>query len=309
MRNMSSKRNFLSITDFSPGETSALLQRACQMKADQTFKPLAGKSVALLFDKPSLRTRASFEIGIQQLGGICVYMGQQEVGLGIREPIADVARVLSGYVDCIVARVFDHKNLEELAAYASVPVVNALSDWEHPCQIMADMLTIQEHHGELSGLKLTFIGDGNNVARSLCLGLPPMGVHFALGGPQGYELDEASLSRARQLAGDDSIQVLTTNDPVAAVNGADVVYTDVWTSMGDEDEAATRRKAFQGYSVGAELLSKAKPTANFMHDMPVHYGEEISEGMLEHPQSVAYGQAHNRLPAQKAILEYLLTGV
>ena len=305
---MPSKRNFLSITDFSPQETSDLLRRACQMKTDRTVKPLEGKSVALLFEKPSLRTRASFEVGIKRMGGDCVYMGQEEVGLGIRETISDVARVLSGYVDCIVARVFDHKNLEELAAYADVPVVNALSDWEHPCQIMADLLTIQEHQGELSGLKLAFIGDGNNVARSLCLGLPPMGVHFAIAGPVGYDLDEASLSLARQSAGDDSIQVLTTNDPAAAVNGADIVYTDVWTSMGEEDEAEIRRRAFHGYTVDPALLSKAKPSANFMHDMPVHYGEEIPPGMLEHNQSVAYDQAHNRLPAQNAILEYLLTG-
>ena len=305
---MPSKRNFLSITDFSPQETADLLRRACQMKADRTVKPLEGKSVALLFEKPSLRTRASFEVGIKQMGGNCVYMGQEEVGLGVRESIADVARVLSGYVDCIVARVFEHKSLEELAAYADVPVVNALSDWEHPCQIMADMLTIQEHQGELTGLKLAFIGDGNNVARSLCLGLPPMGVHFTIAGPRGYDLDEASLSLARQRAGDDSIQVLTTTDPLVAVKDADIVYTDAWTSMGQEDEAEIRRKAFQGYTVDPELLSKAKPSANFMHDMPVHYGEEIPPGMLEHCQSVAFDQAHNRLPAQNAILEYLLTG-
>ncbi len=305
---MPSKRNFLSITDFSPQETADLLRRACQMKTDRTVKPLEGKSVALLFEKPSLRTRASFEVGIKQMGGNCVYMGQEEVGLGVRESIADVARVLSGYVDCIVARVFEHKSLEELAAYAGVPVVNALSDWEHPCQIMADMLTIQEHQGDLSGLKLAFIGDGNNVARSLCLGLPPMGVHFTIAGPQGYDLDEASLSLARQRAGDDSIQVLTTTDPVVAVKDADIVYTDTWTSMGQEDEAEIRRNAFQGYTVDPELLSKAKPSANFMHDMPVHYGEEIPPGMLEHSQSVAYDQAHNRLPAQNAILEYLLSG-
>ena len=305
---MSSKRNFLSITDFSPQETAELLRRACQMKVDRAVKALEGKSVALLFEKPSLRTRASFEVGIKRMGGDCVYMGQEEVGLGVRESISDVARVLSGYVDCIVARVFNHKSLEELAAYADVPVINALSDWEHPCQIMADMLTIQEHQGELSGLKLAFIGDGNNVARSLCLGLPPMGVHFSIAGPQGYGLDMASLSLARRRAEDDSIQVLTTTDPVTAVNEADVVYTDVWTSMGDEGEAEIRRNAFQGYTVDPALLSKAKPSANFMHDMPVHYGEEIPPGMLEHGQSVAYDQAHNRLPAQNAIVEYLLTG-
>ena len=309
---MSSKRDFLSITDFSPGETSEILRRASEMKSgiksDGTCKPLEGKSIALIFEKPSLRSRASFEVGIQQLGGGSVYLGQQEVGLGSREPASDVARVLSGYVDCIIARVFSHDSLTELAAYASVPVINALSDWEHPCQIMADLLTIQEHKGELPGLKLAFIGDGNNVARSLCMGLPPLGVHFAIAGPQGYNLDEESLSRARNLADNDSVQILELIDPVDAVKDADVVYTDAWTSMGQEAEAEIRRRAFQGYTVDPALLSRAKSGAAFMHDMPVHYGEEIPPGMLEHRQSVAYHQAHNRLPAQKAILEFLLTG-
>ena len=306
MPDMSSKRDLLSITDFSPGETLEILRRASEMKSDGTRKPLAGKSIALIFEKPSLRSRASFEVGIQQLGGSCVYMGQQEVGLGSREPASDVARVLSGYVDCIIARVFSHNSLLELAAYSSVPVINALSDWEHPCQIMADLLTIQEHKGELPGLKLAFIGDGNNVARSLCMGLPPLGVHFAIAGPRGYNLDEESLSRARHLAGNDSVQILELTDPVDAVKGADVVYTDAWTSMGQEAEAEIRRRAFQGYTVDPALLSRAKSDASFMHDMPVHYGEEIPPGMLEHRQSVAYHQAHNRLPAQKAILEFLL---
>jgi len=305
---MLSKRDFLSITDFSPGETLAILRRASEMKSDATCKPLEGKSIALIFEKPSLRSRVSFEVGIQQLGGICVYMGQQEVGLGSREPASDVARVLSGYVDCIIARVYSHDSLEELAAYSSVPVVNALSDWEHPCQIMADLLTIQEHKGELPGIKLAFIGDGNNVARSLCMGLPPLGVHFAIAGPQGYNLDEGSLSRARHLAGNDSVQILEFIDPGDAVKDADVVYTDAWSSMGQEAEAEIRRRVFQGYTVDPALLSRAKCDAAFMHDMPAHYGEEIPSGMLEHRQSVAYHQAHNRLPAQKAILEFLLMG-
>ncbi len=305
---MSSKRDLLSVTDFSPQETIQVLRRARQMKAEGGSNPLGGKSVALLFDKPSLRTRVSFQVGIQQLGGYSVYMSDQEVGLGIREPVSDVARVLSGYVDCIVARVFSHERLEELASYATVPVINALSDWEHPCQILADLLTIQEHKGELSGLKLAYIGDGNNVARSLCLGLPPLGVHFAIAGPQGYNLDRASLDRARRSNGDHSAQVLELTDPADAVKGADVVYTDAWTSMGQEADAEARRLAFQGYTVDQSLLSRAKADASFMHDMPAHYGEEVPEGMLEHRQSVAYQQAHNRLHAQKAILEFLLAG-
>ncbi len=305
---MPSKRDFLSVDSLSPGETFGILQRASEMKLDPTPKPLNGKSVALIFEKPSLRTRASFEVGIQQLGGTCVYLGQQEVGLGSREPASDVARVLSGYVDCIVARVFSHESLEELAAYSSVPVVNALSDWEHPCQTMADLLTIQEHKGPLSRLKLAFIGDGNNVSRSLCIGLPRLGMNFTIAGPQGYHLDEASLSKARQLAADETVQVEQFTDPADALSGADVVYTDAWTSMGQEAESEIRRREFQGYTVDPAMLAQANPDAIFMHDMPVHYGEEIPPGMLEHEQSVAYNQAHNRLPAQKAVLEFILTG-
>lgn len=303
---MSSKRDFLSVTDFSSQETLQILERARQMKSGDSSKPLEGMSIALVFEKPSLRTRVSFQVGIQQLGGYSVHMGEQEIGLGAREPASDVARVLSGYVDCIVARVFSHERLQELADCASVPVINALSDWEHPCQIIADLLTIQEHKGELAGLKLAFIGDGNNVARSLCLAFPPLGMHFVIAGPQGYGLDPESMARARKQAGDDSVRVLEIADPREAVEGADIVYTDAWTSMGQEKESEIRRRAFQGYMVDQGLLSKAKSGAAFMHDMPAHYGEEVPEGMLMHHQSVAYQQAHNRLHAQKAILEFLL---
>ena len=305
---MTGKRDFLSVTDFSSLETLEILGRARHLKAEVDSKPLAGRNIALLFEKPSLRTRTSFQVGIQQLGGYSVYMGEQEVGLGIREPVADVARVLSGYVDCIVARVYSHDSLKELAACASVPVINALSDWEHPCQIFADLLTIQEQKGELAGLKLAFIGDGNNVSRSLCLGLPGLGMHFAIAGPEGYKLDPESLAKARSQANGHSVQVLDLADPKDAVKDADVVYTDAWTSMGQEAESAVRRRAFQGYTVDESLLSQAKSDASFMHDMPAHYGEEVPEGMLEHHQSVAYQQAHNRLHAQKAIMEFLLAG-
>lgn len=302
-------KDFLSITDLSPEETLQIIGRARQMKAEGTGKPLAGKNIALLFEKPSLRTRASFQVGIQQLGGYSFYLGQQDVGLGTREPVSDVARVLSGYVDCIIARVFSHDHLVELGRYASVPVINALSDWEHPCQIMADLLTIAEHRGRVDGLKLVFIGDGNNVARSLCLGLPPVGISFAIASPAGYNLDEASLKLARQRAKNQKVQVLSLVDPAEAVKEADIVYTDTWISMGQEGETISRRQAFQGYNVDPDRLSQAKPDALFMHDMPAHYGEEVPPGMLEHPQSVAFVQGHNRLPAQKAILEFILGGV
>lgn len=303
---MVSKRDLISITDLSPKETAGIITRARQMKAEGWGQPLAGKNIALLFEKPSLRTRVSFQVGIQQLGGFSMYLGREEVGLGAREPVSDVARVLSGYVDGIIARVFSHQHLVELARYATVPVINALSDLEHPCQTMADLLTIAEHKGELPGLKLAYVGDGNNVARSLCLGLPAVGMSFAIASPAGYSLDADSVRQARQRALDKAVKIISLTDPVAAVRGADVVYTDAWTSMGQEAEAEVRRRDFRGYTVDPALLSKAKPGALFMHDMPVHYGEEAPPGMLEHPQSVAYAQAHNRLHAQRAVLEFIL---
>ena len=314
MAKMAEKRDLLSIADFTAAEIRRIIQRAREMKSDPSANPLAGKSVALLFEKPSLRTRTSFDVGIHQLGGHPIYLGPEEVGLGNRELASDVGRVLSGYVDCIVARVYSHHQLQELAAYASVPVINALSDREHPCQIMADLVTIQEHKGSLEGLKLSFIGDGNNVARSLCLCLPALGASFTIATPRKYErydLDEESLDLARQRVDQekfDSVAVVALEDPEEAVHKADIVYTDTWTSMGQEAEAEIRKKHFQGYTVNPELMAKANPGALFMHDMPVHYGEEVVEGMLDHPQSVAYDQAHNRLHAQKAILEFLLAG-
>ena len=303
---MPAKRDFLSIKDLSPSETRHLIQRARQMKEEGNSQPLGGKTVALLFEKPSLRTRVSFQIGIQELGGYSLYLSPEEVGLGTREPVADVARVLSGYVDCIVARVFSHQHLVEMAENATVPLINGLSDLEHPCQAISDMVTISEHQGELSGLKLAFIGDGNNVARSLCLGLPAVGMTFAIATPPGYQLDQATLKLARERANGNGAVVQAVTNPQDAVLGADVVYTDVWASMGQEGEANRRRLDFQGYTVDAELLAKAKPSAKFMHDMPAHYGEEVAPGMLEHPQSLAYQQAHNRLHGQKAVLELLL---
>ncbi len=301
-------RHFLSVTDLSAENTTALLRRALALKGldgASAGRILRGKKMALLFEKPSLRTKASFMAGIHELGGYSLYMGPEEVGLGVREPVSDVARVLSGYVDCIIARVNSHRSLEELARYASVPVVNALSDWEHPCQVMADLLTIAEHQGGLQRRKLAFIGDGNNVARSLCLALPAVGMDFAIASPEGYDLDEATLQAARRRARG-AASVLPLRDPLEAVSAADVVYTDVWTSMGNEAERETRLAAFQGYAVDPALLSSARPAAHFMHDMPAHYGEEVPPGMLEHPQSIAYAQAHNRKHAQKAVLEFLL---
>ena len=308
---MPTKRDFLSVTDITPDETMALLKRARESKLHPKGEnlPLAKKSVAILFDKPSLRTRVSFQVGIQELGGYSVFLGEQEVGLGRREPVSDVANVLSGYVDCIVARISNHDLISELAEHASVPVINALSDVEHPCQAMADLLTIYEHKDALEGLSLTFVGDGNNVARSLCLAAPAVGMNFTSASPQGYNLDEALLEKARSRANGSSVQVRTMTSPQEAVVGADVVYTDVWASMGQEAEAKARQAAFAGYTVNPELMQRANVGALFMHDMPAHYGEEVSPGMLEHPQSVAFPQAHNRLHAQKTIMEFLLSGI
>jgi len=308
---MPTKRDFLSVTDITPDETLALLKKArdskLQPKSQKT--PLSGKSVAILFDKPSLRTRVSFQVGIQELGGYSVFLGEQEVGLGSREPVSDIANVLSGYVDLIIARISNHDLIVQLAKYASVPVINALSDVEHPCQVMADLLTIYEYKDTLDGLSLTYVGDGNNVARSLCLAVPAVGMNFTSATPQGYTLDDQSvqLALSRAVPGATSIQVRTVISPTEAVVGADVVYTDVWASMGQEKEAQARQVAFKDYTVSPELMQLANAGALFMHDMPAHYGEEVSPGMLEHPQSVAFPQAHNRLHAQKTIMEFLLS--
>ena len=308
---MPTKRDFLSVTDITPDETLALLKKArdskLQPKSQKT--PLSGKSVAILFDKPSLRTRVSFQVGIQELGGYSVFLGEQEVGLGSREPVSDIANVLSGYVDLIIARISNHDLIVQLAKYASVPVINALSDVEHPCQVMADLLTIYEYKDTLDGLSLTYVGDGNNVARSLCLAAPAVGMNFTSATPQGYTLDDQSvqLALSRAAPGATSIQVRTVISPTEAVVGADVVYTDVWASMGQEKEAQARQVAFKDYTVSPELMQLANSGALFMHDMPAHYGEEVSPGMLEHPQSVAFPQAHNRLHAQKTIMEFLLS--
>ena len=300
------KRDFLSINDISSTETDQVIQRAKTLKEHPNNKSLAGKRIALLFEKPSLRTKVSFQIGIHELGGYSLYLSPDEVGLGSREPVSDVARVLSGYVDCIIARVFSHHHLVELAEYANVPVINALSDYEHPCQSVADLLTISEHKRELTGLKLAFIGDGNNVSRSLCLGLPGLGISFSIATPNGYQLDADTINSARNQASGPQVLIEPLISPEEAVMNADIVYTDVWASMGQEEESNKRTEDFRGYTVTPELLAKANSNAIFMHDMPVHYGEEVQYGMLEHQQSVAYQQAHNRLHGQKALLELLL---
>ena len=301
-------KDFLSIADLAPDEVGPLVQKASQMKGGHTARSLEGKTMAILFEKPSLRTRVSFEVGIRQLGGQCVYLGKDDVGLGVREPEADVARVLDRWVDGIVARVFSHRSLEILAEKASVPVVNALSDLEHPCQAIGDLLTIYEHKGHLEGLSVAFVGDGNNVAASLALACASVGANITLASPKGHRIPTTVWEEAEQRARLKESDMTWLEDPQQAVRGADVVYTDVWTSMGQESEQADRLEVFSRYQVNEELMRLAKPDAVFMHDMPAHRGEEVSEGMLDHPRSVVFDQAENRLHGQKAILADLFSG-
>ena len=300
------KRDFLSIADFPEDEIRQVVDRAIDLKKSNQTKSLAGQNIALLFEKPSLRTKASFDVGIHQMGGWPVYFGPDEIGLGVREPVSDVARVLDGYFDGIVARVNNHSTLVELAEYAKSPVINALSNWEHPCQTLADLQTIKEATGQLDGLTIAYIGDGNNVARSLALGIAMVGSNFSIASPEGYQLDSPTIELALTKAAARGTKIRMHHNIREAVKGANVVYTDVWMSMGQEAERVKRRRAFKGYTVDPELMSHALPNAIFMHDMPAHYGEEVAHGMLDHPTSVAFIQAENRLHAQKALLELLI---
>ncbi len=299
-------RDLLSIRDISPDELEILIQTALSMKRDGSPPLLEGKTAALVFEKPSLRTRVSFEVGMKQLGGSAIYLSQAEVGLGQREPVEDVARVLSRYVSAIVARTYEQETLVSLAAAADVPVVNALSDDEHPCQALADLLTVREQKGKLAGVRIAYIGDGNNVSASLAMAAGLAGAEFVIASPPEYSLPATVLDEAHQWARRTGGGVETAASPEDAVRGADVVYTDVWTSMGQESERRQRLEAFQGYQVDAELMSLAKPDAIFMHDLPAHRGEEITHDVLEGPQSVVFQQAENRLHAQKALLAAIM---
>jgi len=301
-------RHLVSIADLSPREVQRIVDAALQMKNGGSLSILAGKTLALLFEKPSLRTRVSFDAAMQQLGGHALYLSPAEVELGRREPVADVARVLSRYVDAIAARTFRHETVEELARWADVPVINALSDGEHPCQALADLLTIYEKKGRWRGLVLSFVGDGNNVARSLMLGSALVGMDFRIAAPQSYRISTALVDKAESLAAASGATIACVESPQEAVRAADVVYTDVWTSMGQEEEQAERRRAFAGYQVNAELLALASPDAIVMHDLPAHRGEEIADEVIEGPQSVVFDQAENRLHAQKAVLALVLGG-
>ena len=298
-------KDLLSIGDLAPDDVWRIIDRAIELKRQGASPILAGESLALLFEKPSLRTRVSFDIAMHQLGGHSVYIPQSEVGLGTRESISDVARTLSRYVNIIAVRTFAHATVESLAEHATIPVINALSDREHPCQALGDLLTIYEKKAKLEGLTFAFIGDGNNVASSLLLASALAGANFRIASPKGYEISDEIESLGRRLARSNA-QILLVEQPQAAVAGADVVYTDVWTSMGQEAEAKKRLGAFAGYQVTAELLSQAAKDAILMHPLPAHHDEEIAPGLIDSPQSVVFDQAENRLHVQKAILAELL---
>jgi ornithine carbamoyltransferase len=302
-------KDLLSIADLTPEGIRQLISSAMTLKVEGWSSRLSAKVLALLFEKPSLRHRASFEVAMRQLGGECIYLSPAEVGLGQRESIADVARVLSGYVDCIAARTFSHQTLETLAKYSRVPVINALSDLEHPCQALADLLTIYEKKEGLEGLTLAYIGDGNNVANSLALATTMCGINFRIASPAGYALKENIINLARDYAAASGCMVFGTEDPRQAVVGADIVYTDVWTSMGQESEAEKRRQAFDGYQVNATLLSLAKEDAIFMHDLPAHRGEEATDEVMDGPQSVVFEQSENKMHMLKALLIDILGGL
>lgn len=299
------KRDFLSIPDFETAELYEILELARQLKSGEyREKPLAGRTLAMIFEKSSTRTRVSFEVGTFQLGGHALFLSSRDIQLGRGEPIRDMARVLSRYVDGIMIRTFGHDTLEELAKYASVPVINGLTDLLHPCQIMADVMTIQENFGgELKDRKVAWVGDGNNMANSWLNAAFRFGFELRLACPEGYRPDPAILERAQGAA-----SIMVTSDPREAVAGADVVNTDVWTSMGQEEETEARMKAFAGYHVDDELMGLAGEHAIFLHCLPAHRGEEVSDSVMEGPQSRVFDEAENRLHVQKAIMVRLMGG-
>jgi ornithine carbamoyltransferase len=302
-------RHFVSLADLEPSQLAHLLDVATTLKAERSRREpyLRGRTLAQIFEKPSLRTRLSFDVGMAELGGHCVYLSPQEVGLGRRESVADVARVASRMVDAVVLRTNSHETIEEFARYSSVPVINGLSDLSHPCQGLADIFTIGERKGrDLRHVTIAYVGDGNNVLHSLMLAAVLQGAHMRVATPVGFEPLPRFRELAERRASETGASLELSNDPVAAVRGADVVYTDVWTSMGQEQEYERRRRAFQGYQVNAELLRHAKPDAIVMHDLPAHRGEEITDDVMDGPQSAVFDQAENRLHAQKAVLRWLL---
>jgi ornithine carbamoyltransferase len=304
-------KDFLQLSDFTTGEILYLLEEARELKALQKqgkLQPyLSGKILGMIFEKSSTRTRVSFEVGMLQLGGQAIFLSSKDIQLGRGETISDTAKVLSRYVDCLMIRTFSHQSIEEFAHHADIPVINGLTDLQHPCQVMADLLTILEHKGKLSGLKMCYIGDGNNnMAHSLMEGAAKVGMHFSIASPTGYLPDSKITKNAIKVSKQTGSVILVTNDPKEAMKDADVVVTDVWTSMGHEEETEKRLKVFQGYQVNNDLCQYAADDYIFLHCLPAHRGEEVSADIIDGPHSVVFDEAENRLHAQKAILKVLL---
>lgn len=303
-------RDLLELNDYSPEEIMYLIDSAIELKKKQkngeVFHPLKGKTLGLIFEKSSTRTRVSFEVGMYQLGGHALFLSKNDIQLGRGETIGDTAQVMSRYLDGIMIRTFGHDKVEDLARYASIPVINGLSDLAHPCQVLADYQTIYEHKGKLKGLKLAYIGDGNNMAHSLMIGGAKLGVDVSVAGPEGYEPDAAVVAEAREIAKETGAKIVVTRSPQEAVQDADVIYTDVWASMGFEEEQLAREAAFKDYQVNEELVKAAKSDYLFLHCLPAHREEEVSTGVIDGPNSVIFDQAENRLHAQKALLAALM---
>ena len=304
------KKDFLAVSDYTPSELQEMIDLAVSLKKEHFSggnKPIfKGKVLAMIFQKPSLRTRMSFDMAMRHMGGDALYLSPAEIGLGQRESIADVARVISGYVDAIMARVFDHAHVIELARWSSIPVINGLSDYNHPCQAMADALTIIEKFKTLKGLNISFIGDGNNVAVSLLHICAKLGANFTLASPEGYDMLPAAIEDGRKFAAESGSKLNFIRDPHEAVKHAHVIYTDTWTSMGQEAETEKRIKVFPPYQVNQKLVSEADKDVIVMHCLPAHRGQELTDEVADGPHSVIFPQAHNRLHAQKAVLVKLL---
>ncbi|MDR4499160.1 MAG: ornithine carbamoyltransferase [Candidatus Scalindua sp.] len=302
-------KNLVTIADLSVKDIDKLFALTVRMKEShknkQTDHSLAGKTLGMIFEKSSMRTRVSFEVAMTQLGGHAIYLTKQDINLGERESIKDVAAILSRYVDCIAIRTFAHETVTELASHSSVPVINALSDYTHPCQALTDLYTIKEKIGRLDGVKLAFVGDGNNVARSLAFLCAKLEVSFKIASPENYELPLESLEIAKRIAKTSSC-IEQLRDPVEAIKDADIIYTDTWISMGREKESIIRRKDFKGYQVNGSLLASAKEGVFIMHCLPAHRGEEITDEVIDSPNSIVYDQAENRLHLQKALLNLLI---
>ena len=303
------KRDFISLDDWTRAEITVLFELAAKLKRDRIYggEHLRGKSVGLVFQKPSNRTRVSFEVGVFQLGGNCVYLGPDEINLGVRESTADVAKTLSRYLEGIVARTFTHQDIVDLAKHASVPVINGLSDMHHPCQALTDIFSIEEKFGKTKGIVLAYVGDGNNnVCHSLLIGCAKMGIHMHIATPKKYAPDKDVLKLAKAFAQETAGRIFLTHSPKEAVTGADVIYSDVWVSMGQEKQAAKRLKDFKGFQINGNLVKGAKKDFAFMHCLPAHRGQEVTADVIDGSHSIVFGQAENRLHVQKAIMAFLI---